>query len=182
MTHKTVLSAVLAAALLAPGVARAQQSPTLGELALKEQERRKALKAAAGKVVTNQDVPRAAVPSPAVPAGSATEVKPPAKPEEAKPEEPAKDEAWWKARVNQVREELRRNEMFAEALQTRINSLTNDFASRDDPYQRARVAEDRSKAVLEMDRVKGDIELSRKKIAEIEDEARRAGVPAGWLR
>jgi hypothetical protein len=33
-----------------------------------------------------------------------------------------------------------------------------------------------------MDRVKGEIELSRKKIAEIEDEARRAGVPAGWLR
>ena len=30
--------------------------------------------------------------------------------------------------------------MFAEALQTRINSLTNDFSSRDDPYQRARIA------------------------------------------
>jgi hypothetical protein len=187
MIQKTVLSAVLAAALLAPGVARAQQTPTLGELALKEQERRKALKVAAGKVVTNHDVPRGTVPAPAA-AGSATEAKAAAKPEDTKPEDPAKpaeparDEAWWKARVAQVREELRRNEMFADALQTRINSLTNDFAARDDPYQRARVAEDRSKAVLEMDRVKADLELNRKKIAEIEDEARRAGVPAGWLR
>ena len=43
--------------------------------------------------------------------------------------------------------------MFADALQTRINSLTNDFSARDDPYQRARIAEDRQKAMAEMDRV-----------------------------
>ena len=71
----------------------------------------------------------------------------------------------------QLREELRRNEMFGEALQTRINSLTNDFSSRDDPYQRARIAEDRQKAMAEMDRVKGDIELQKKKIA---DDRRRS--------
>ena len=72
--------------------------------------------------------------------------------------------------------------MFADALQTRINSLTNDFASRDDPYQRAVIAEDRAKAVLELDRVKGEIEQARKKIADIEEEARKAGVAPGWLR
>jgi hypothetical protein len=84
--------------------------------------------------------------------------------------------------MSQAREELRRNEMFAEALQTRINSLTNDFSMRDDPYQRAKVAEERSKAILEMDRVKADIESNRKAIAGIEEDARRAGVPPGWLR
>jgi hypothetical protein len=67
-------------------------------------------------------------------------------------------------------------------LQTRINSLTNDFSSRDDPYQRARIAEDRQKAMAEMDRVKGDIDLQKKKIADVEEEARRAGVPPGWVR
>ena len=81
-----------------------------------------------------------------------------------------------------LREELRRNEMFAEALQTRINSLTNDFASRDDPYQRARIGEDRNKAMLEMDRVKAEMDLQRKKISDAEEEARRAGVPPGWVR
>jgi hypothetical protein len=187
MPQKYAMTAVLALALLAPAVARAQQSPTLGELALKEQERRKALKPAgpAVKVLTNQDLPRGTAPpaGAAGQAGSTPDPKAAAKPEEPpRPEEPEKNEAWWKARISQVREELRRNEMFADALQTRINSLTNDFATRDDPYQRGRVADDRAKALVEMDRVKGDIELNRKKVAEIEDEARRAGVPPGWVR
>jgi hypothetical protein len=67
-------------------------------------------------------------------------------------------------------------------LQTRVNSLTTDFSGRDDPYQRAKIAEERSKAILELDRVKADVESNRKKIGDIEDEARRAGVPPGWLR
>ncbi|HXG55633.1 MAG TPA: hypothetical protein VNJ03_09675 [Vicinamibacterales bacterium] len=165
--------------------ANAQQAPTLGQLALKEQERRKALKAA-GKVLSPQDLPKA--PPPASPATSSTPATPvvakdPAADQKAaaKPED-QKDEAWWRQRMAQVREELRRNEMFAEALQTRVNALTNDFASRDDPYQRARVAEDRQKAMAEFDRVRTDVELQKKKMTDIEDEARRAGVPPGWLR
>jgi hypothetical protein len=182
MTRMPLLAVILGAALLAPGAVRAQQTPTLGELALKEQERRKALKPA-GKVVTNQDVPRATASRPPAPGAAADQGKPAGTPDEpAKPEDPQKTEAFWKQRISQAREELRRNEMFADALQTRINSLTADFAARDDPYQRARIADERAKAVLEMDRVKADVELNRKKIAEIEDEARQAGVPAGWLR
>jgi hypothetical protein len=180
MPTKSVLAILIGAALLAGTSARAQQTPTLGELALKEQERRKALKASgAGKVLTNQDLPRGL--PPAAPPAAAPGTKPATDPA-AKPEEPPKDEAWWKQRINQEREALRRNEMFADALQTRINSLTNDFASRDDPYQRAVIAEDRAKAVLELDRVKGEIEQARKKIADIEEEARQARVPPGWLR
>jgi hypothetical protein len=36
--------------------------------------------------------------------------------------------------------------------------------------------------MAEMDRVRIDIELQKKKIADIEEEARQAGVPPGWLR
>lgn len=180
MPTKSVLAILLGAVLLAGTSARAQQTPTLGELALKEQERRKAIKASgAAKVLTNQDLPRG-IP-PAAPPAAAPGAKPATDPA-AKPEEAPKDEAWWKQRITQEREALRRNEMFADALQTRINSLTNDFASRDDPYQRAVIAEDRAKAVLELDRVKGEVEQARKKIADIEEEARKAGVPPGWLR
>ena len=181
MSRKSVLAAVLGVALLAPSAAVALQKQSLGELALKEQERRKALKASgAGKVVTNDDVPKG-TPRPAAPADAAAgTVKPDEKTD--KPEEPAKDEAWWKARMTQERELLRRNEMFAVALQTRINSLTNDFSSRDDPYQRAQISEERVKAIQEMDRLKGEVELSKKKMADIEEEARKAGVPPGWLR
>jgi hypothetical protein len=181
MSRKSVLAAVLGVALLAPNAAFALQKQSLGELALKEQERRKALKASGpGKVVTNNDVPKG-TPQPPAPADAAAgTVKPDEK--TTKPEEPAKDEAWWKARMTQERELLRRNEMFAVALQTRINSLTNDFSSRDDPYQRAQISEERVKAIQEMDRLKGEVELSKKKMADIEEEARKAGVPPGWLR
>ena len=65
----------------------------------------------------------------------------------------------------QAREELRRNEMFGEALQTRINSLTNDFSARDDPYQRAQLADDRQNAVAEKARVTQEIDTLKKKIA-----------------
>lgn len=182
MSSKSVLAAVLGVALLAPASALASQNPSLGELALKEQERRKALKASgAGKVVTNDDVPRGTAPAPP-PAGAAPAAPAKADEKSDKPAEPAKDEAWWKARMNTERETLRRNEMFAVALQTRINSLTNDFSSRDDPYQRAQISEERVKAIHEMDRLKTEVELAKKKIADIEEEARRAGVPPGWLR
>ena len=163
--------------------ARAQGNPSLGELAAKEQERRKALKAA-GKVLSNADLPKntsAATPK-TLPEGGAAAAKPDAAEPKPKAAEEERDEAWWRQRMSGLREELRRNEMFAEALQTRINSLTNDFASRDDPYQRARVAEDRQKAMLEMDRVKAELDLQKKKISDAEEEARRAGVPPGWVR
>jgi len=170
----------LAAILLGPSAALAQQTPTLGQIALKEQERRKALKTPT-KVLTTQDLPKTAAPqtpasAPAVPTKDAAADAKASKTEEVK------DEAWWRQRITQVREELRRNELFAEALQTRINSLTTDFTNRDDPYQRARIADDRQKAMAEMDRVRAEVDIQKKKIADIEEEARVAGVPPGWLR
>jgi hypothetical protein len=189
MTCRILLTTVLAAACFGPPDAFAQQKPSLGELAAREAQRRQAIKGTS-KVLTNADLPRAIAPRPAPPAGAAAPGAEAAPGEETKPkdaqqpktEEPAKDQAWWRQRMSQAREALRRNEMFAEALQTRINSLTNDFAARDDPFQRAKLAEDRTKALEELSRLKADIESSRKNIADIEEEARRAGVPPGWLR
>ena len=164
---------------LAPSVAlTVSQSPTLGELARQEQERRKALKVS-GRVLTEQDLPVASLPS--APAASAA-VKDGSTPAAPVAPTDARDESWWRQRIVQVRDGLRRNEIIAEALQTRINALTNDFAARDDPYQRTRIADDRQKAITELDRVRSEITQQKKKIEEIEEEARQAGVPPGWLR
>ena len=72
--------------------------------------------------------------------------------------------------------------MFTQALQSRVNALSNDFVGRDDPYQRAKIGEDRQKALAELDRVKADLEGAKKQISDIEEEARTAGVPPGWIR
>ena len=81
-----------------------------------------------------------------------------------------------------IRDNLQRAKMVQEALQTRINSLSADYASRDDPAQRGVVSSDRQKALAELDRVKKEIKDFEKALSDLEDEARRAGVPPGWLR
>jgi hypothetical protein len=163
---------------------------SLGELARKEQERRKGVKAA-GKVYSNRDLPKPPEPEPA--AGAATPLppaveskaetaKPEQKPEQKDDKSEQKDEAWWRGRMMQAREAQRRSEAFAEALQSRINALSTDAVNRDDPYQRAKAAEDRQKAISELARVTSEIEAAKKEIVAIEEEARQGGVPPGWLR
>jgi len=183
---------LIAAALLALAVPVRAQS--LGEIAKREAERRKALPAAV-KTYTNEDLKKlppmlsdtpgkpaepASAGDPAKPADAAkpTEIKPDA----ALPPEAAKDEKYWRGRLTAVKEDIRRNESFRDALQVKIDALAADFSSRDDPAARAKIADDRQKALAELSRLNTDIEKATKQITEIEDEARRAGVPPGWLR
>ena len=193
-------SAIVLLAFTAPAVA---QTPTLGDIAQKEQERRKGAKQPT-KVYTNDDLKGGGLPSAPPPAdarpaadpsaGAATEAPQAAEGQkDAKPAAgaakkaagdaaDAKDEAAWHNRIAEARDDLRRNEVFAEALQSRINALTTDFAARDNPIERTQIADERQKALAELERVKGDIEKSKKKITDIEEDARKAGVPPGWLR
>ena len=181
---------LLAGVMVALAVPVCAQS--LGELAKKEQERRKSLPTAK-KVYTDDDLKKIAAASgiatdqPAKPADGAKAADPgtpadPAKAADKDKAEAAPTEGQWRARMTAARDALRRNEMFAEALQSRINGLTADFTARDDPYQRAQIADNRQKALAELDQVKRDIETSKKGITDIEEEARRANVPPGWIR
>jgi hypothetical protein len=197
-----MLAGALACVLLFPILAAADQTPPLAEVARKEAERRKGIKESQ-KVITTKDLPESArKPRPSSgassaagepgsvqageaqkPAGGAQKAAENQKPaENAKPAENSKDEAYWRGRITQAREAVRRNEAFAEALQSRINGLTTDFVNRDDPQQRAKIGEDRQKALDELARVKNETEQSRKQVEDIEEEARKAGVPPGWLR
>ena len=88
----------------------------------------------------------------------------------------------WRQRRQSIQDSLERAQAFAVALQSQINGLTADFAARDDPAQRAKVGADRQKALTELDRVKKEIQQHTKALADLQEEARRAGVPPGWLR
>jgi hypothetical protein len=204
MTHHSNVRTVLAITLVAlavsiapVGVSQAvggQSQPSLADVAKKEAERRKTAKEST-KVITAKDLPESArrpAPQPATTtADGAVEGKggeqataaAPAAPDAASAGSSDKTgEEQWRARIAQAREDLRRNQSFLLALQTRVNSLANDFAGRDDPIQRAKIAQERKDALQEQERVRADVELSRKAIADIEEEARKAGVPPGWLR
>lgn len=186
---------ILCVCLLAatPLVAHGQ---SLAEVAKKEEARRKTLKPSK-KVYTNDDLgtdtaARIPVP-PAQPGDPAAPPPPPStqvpsvtlpggKVEPAEPAEPPKDQAYWSGRIKAARTALERSRIFAEALQSRLNALNADFVNRDDPAQRAQIELERQRTVAELDRVKREVAEQTKAIADIEEEARKAGVPPGWLR
>jgi hypothetical protein len=85
-------------------------------------------------------------------------------------------------RSSAARAALERSKMFQDALQSRINALKTDFVNRDDPAQRAQLELERQRALAELERVKKEIADQTKAITDIEEEARKAGVPPGWLR
>ena len=93
-----------------------------------------------------------------------------------------RDEEYWHSRVTAVREQRARTELLRDALQNRVDSLLTDFTARDDPFQRDALFADRQKALTELANLEAEIERLNQEIADIEQEARRAGVPPGWLR
>jgi hypothetical protein len=168
--------------------AAAQNPPPLAAVARAEEARRKALPKTA-KVYTNEDL-RADPTRPAPPPANATPATPSAQvPEVNLPGgkvEPApggaKDQKYWSERIGTARAALDRSKVFMDALQSRVNALNTDFVNRDDPAQRAQIDLERQRALAELDRVKKEIAEQTKAIADIEEEARKAGVPPGWLR
>lgn len=194
---KRLIAIVSVVAAIAPSLAAGQSSQapsSLVDVAKAEELRRKTIRKPA-KVYTNDSlktdaaagVPPASAPpsTPAAPAPPSTTV--PAINIPGGAAEPAakpgmRDQKYWQERITSARAAVERSRLFAEALQSRINALTTDYVNRDDPAQRALLETQRKTALAELDRVKKDVEAQQKEITAIEDEARRAGVPSGWLR
>jgi hypothetical protein len=161
-------------------------------VARQEQDRRKAIKKPA-KVLTNKDLGAplpatgtAATPAAGVPGSpgstDADKSKPAVNGTDKKAEEPAKDQASWSGRAKDLQTQLDRDQTFAVAMQSRINALTTQYTNQADPAQQALLASDRQKSVAELNRLTKQIEADKKAIADLQEEARRAGVPSGWLR
>jgi hypothetical protein len=181
---------LLGTVLLAVATPLAAQN--LADVARAEEARRKAVKGQV-KVYTNESLRGAdggdppappPVPAPAATAAAATTAKPEApetKPAPS-PTADAKGEKVWRDRLAAARDALQRSQTFADALQMQINGLYTEFVNMSDPAQRAVIEQKRLAAIAEQDRVKADIGKQTKALADLEDEARRANVPAGWLR
>ena len=178
--HKAILIAVGFMLLCAP----AAQGQSLADVARQEAERRKAI-AVPGKVYTNDSLrtePQPSTPPAAAPAPSAPPAETPAAPAAGAPAATPPTEADWRKKMAAARDSLARLQTFSEALQSRINVLSADFVNRDDPAQRNVVAADREKSLAELERVKQEIAQQQKALVALQDEARRTGVPAGWVR
>jgi hypothetical protein len=165
------------------------EAQSLADVARAEEARRQEV-AKARKVYTNGDLkpdptrPSSPPSAPATPApdGSGTTKPTTAGPPAADAAEPVRDQAYWTGRIGEARTQLDRNRSFAAALQNRIDMLWTDFVNRDNPVERSAIERDRNDALAELARLKQEIERGTAAIAAIEEEGRRAGVPAAWLR
>jgi len=182
------------AVFLAPaGVPIRAQS--LADVARVEEARRREI-TRPSRVYTNKDLVSVPGPEPAPPAAQAdaSKEKPAARDEKAPADaaiketqadaskEKPKDQAYWAGRMKDLLAQLERDKVLSDAMQSRINALTTDFTSRDDPIQRAKIGSDRQRALEELERLKKAIANDQKAIADLQEEARRAAVPPGWLR
>lgn len=189
MHVRTALTIVFVTAFF--GSATPLRAQTLADLAKKADESRKTGK---GKVYTNKDVgdvPPAAAPqtNPAGDAKPATTTPATTPATGAASTDPAadksaapKDQAAWAERMKTLRSKLERDRAFAAALQSQINGLNADFVNRDDPAQRSIIEQNRNKALAELTRVQKEVIADNKAVTDAEEEARKSGVPAGWLR
>ena len=77
---------------------------------------------------------------------------------------------------------VEKDNLLIDALQSRINALQADVVNIDDPVQQGKARENLGKALGELDNMKKKRDADIKTIATIQDEARRANVPPGWIR
>jgi hypothetical protein len=187
---RPLLSLMLAVVCLGIGPgARPARAQSLADVARKEEARRKTIPEAA-KVYTNKDLNAQPGPPPppdakagdAAKDAGAKDAKDSKDGADVKDKQPAKDKAYWSGQRKKLQDQVERDEGYVLAVQTRINSLTADYVNRDDPAQRVLIERDRQKSIAELSRLTKAIADGKKSLADLEEEARRAGVPPGWLR
>jgi hypothetical protein len=168
-------------------------SQTLADVARKEEERRKAV-ASPGKTYTNDDLRRYPVTTPdPTPASSTTKpaggtetsaAAADGKGADKKDVVPSVDlvEDYWRKLAGEARAARARSATYLQALESQVGALTTQFYAQDDPAQRSATWTQRTRLVDDIERLRLDAALQDKAIAKIEEDARKANVPPGWVR
>jgi len=193
MMRTTLLLWMLAVLVALPGLARAQS--LAGAARAAEEQRQEVGETPEGRVFTNGSlrdeappaVPPRLAPNPALTAGAAAEGEDgeAAEADDADGDEAAVDtssEEYWRQRIADARASLTESQAELATLQTDVNRLTADFTATDDPIQRQQVFNDRQVALADLNAKQDEVTATQQQIAAIQEEARRAGVPAGWVR
>ena len=177
---KLVIGSVVAGVLVA-GVA-ASSAQSLADVARKEEARRQKI-AKPSKVYKDEDVQKyAPVTSSAQTAASTvTALDGNGKPvgQQAAAEGLPSDEAGWRARLQSARDGIDRDRLLLSALEQQARSAARKAGTPDGAEP---VADDASPRAAEIKRLKAEMDAFRATLANAEEDARKAGVPPGWVR
>jgi hypothetical protein len=84
--------------------------------------------------------------------------------------------------VTALQQSLARNKILMQAMQSRINALNAEALAADDPGRHAAAQANLTTAVNELERLKQESDKQDKDLLALQEEARRANIPPGWLR
>ncbi len=193
------LSRIVVAVAVLVAIGGHAHGQSLGDLAKKtaaEREKAKAAtpsdpkatdpKPAEKKVYTDDDlkkiaasVPGSTVP-PVVPAADAPKDDAAAKPAAPPPADGVKDEAWWKARAKTLDQQIDADQTLLDAAVRHMNSLASELQPSE--ISLLTVSRDLHAAEAEVRRLRAVVDNEKRTRADLEEEARQANVPPGWLR
>ncbi len=182
---RPLVSCLLLCAILV-GATASGRAQTLAALARLGEESRSRSSAMPARTYTNLDlvpIPSITQPQPSlapVPTINPTKATQVAK-ATGTAAEPARDEASWKGRMHRLRDQFSRDLTDRKAAERRVRQVSAYPIAAGDRLQSAIEAE-RLRAAAELSKLTAMVEYDVRAIRELEDEARRAGVPPGWLR
>jgi hypothetical protein len=190
MPRMKISPALILAALLitgAPSITHAQSLADAAKRAAAEHDKNKDTPS---KVYTNKDLKTverdrsAAAAAPiAAPAPTAAEALPaPASAPTLMSVVSLTTEPQWKARRAELQSALDRDQIFVVAMQGRIDALDVSLANVVYRLEQLQLERQKEEALTELTRLKAVAVSDALAIRTFEEEARRAGIPAGWLR
>jgi hypothetical protein len=193
---------LVAFVVLLLGVPVLAQAQSLGEVAKREQEKQEKKKKKSGKppatvkVYTDDDLKKARESESGavtvLPENGNLEAAPAASSAddevvsgEGRPVGGRKrNEEYWRNRTTQLREAAQEADNKVKELEARIAELRNDMSPTNvqDPNRLQSRDRELREAMDSLDATRSAAETARKALADLEEEARRAGVPPGWVR
>lgn len=177
---------------------------SLAEVAARDRDRRARMGSPSPRVFTDDDLRKDAVetspsPSPSPSPGASPAARPkgwkapspdaplvgssPA-PTPLPERDRAADEARWRAMARERRDAVAAAEARVAALKARLVALRNDLGptGTGDPFRQQTLQAETARATTELEAAQANLVRARQALADLEDDARRAGALPGWVR
>jgi hypothetical protein len=91
------------------------------------------------------------------------------------------NEGQWRERMAAAREQLSRTRIQLEAMRGRVGRLAGASLTAASEAEQGQVQRQQQETLQEYDRLRADVERYERALTELEEQARQAGVPPGWL-
>jgi hypothetical protein len=132
-----------------------------------------------GRLTTWQGVPAVPTAAPTATAGASTGATSPAAPEAT----PVSEEQAWRERARSARQRVEESKERVSRLEAESKKLENDFYAWDDGQYRDNVIKPAwDKKREELETARRDLEAAEKDLADLPEQARKAGALPGWIR